>query len=53
MNPVDLNIAVVDSTPQPQQTDLAADYSDFQKHSPLQNRMREKEKANRPGLSEG
>lgn len=37
MNPVDLNVAVVDSIPQLKQTDLAADYSEFQNHTPLQN----------------
>lgn len=41
MSPGDLNVAIVDSTPQPQQTYLA-DNPDFQKHAPLQNRMRDR-----------
>lgn len=49
MDPVDLNVAVFDSTAQPQQIYLAVDYPDFQKYTPLQNRMRERHKANRSG----
>lgn len=53
MDPVDLNVAVFDSSAQPQQIYLAADYPDFQKYTPLQNSMRERHKANRSRLSEG
>jgi len=50
MNPVDLNVAVAASTPQPQSTPPAADDPDFQNQAPLQSRMRETESHQAPAL---